>query len=213
MPTGKGKSIIYWMAAAGLKGISIVISPLTALIAEQAQKIEEHGYDTLVIHGGIDAMKQMSILSDFANRKTNPQFIFVSPEKIATDGYFEYCLKQRKEDIKLIVIDEVHCVSQWGMSFRPFYKRIPDFLDDLFGVDKWSRILALTATLNPMELNDICGLFRIKKNNILKETILMRSEIQLHVMKFINEEEKESKFWDLIKIHRDEKILVYLYRT
>ena len=212
MPTGGGKSAIYWMAAVELKGICIVISPLTALIAEQAQKIEEQGYETLQIHGGIDALKQISIMSDFANKKTNPKFIFASPEKIATDGYFEYCLKQRKDEINLIVIDEVHCVSQWGMSFRPFYKRIPDFLDNLYGEGNWARILALTATLNPMELTDICDSFRIKKENILKQTILMRNEIQLHVMKFVNEKEKEEKFWDLIKMHRDEKILIYLYR-
>ena len=212
MPTGGGKSIIYWMSAAELKGICLVISPLTALIAEQAQKIEEQGYETLVIHGGIDSMKQISILSDFANKKSNPQFLFASPEKIATDGYFEYCMKQRKDEINLIVIDEVHCVSQWGMSFRPFYKRIPNFLDKLYGEGKWARILALTATLNPMELTDICDSFRIKKENILKQTILMRSEIQLHIMKFVTENEKEEKFWDLIKMHRDEKILVYLYR-
>ena len=98
------------------------------------------------------------------------------------------------------------------MSFRPFYKRIPNFLDNLYGEGKWARILALTATLNPMELTDICDSFRIKKENILKQTILMRSEIQLHTMKFVTENEKEEKFWDLIKMHRDEKILVYLYR-
>ncbi len=212
MPTGSGKSAVYWMAAAELKGISIVISPLTALIEEQVQKIEDQGYETLKIHGGIDALKQISILSDFANKKTNPRFIFASPEKIATDGYFEYCLKQRKDEIKLIVIDEVHCVSQWGMSFRPFYKRIPDFLDNLYGEGKWARVLALTATLNPMELTDICDAFRIKKGNIIKQTILMRNEIQLHTMKFVKETEKEEKFWEIIKMHRDEKILVYLYR-
>lgn len=212
MPTGGGKSAIYWMAAAELNGICIVISPLTALIAERAQKIREQGYETLEIHGGIDALKQMGIMSDFANKKTNPTFIFASPEKIATDGYFEFCLKQRKDEINLIVIDKVHCVSQWGMSFRPFYKRIPDFLDNLYGNGNWARILALTATLNPMELTDICDSFRIKKENILKQTILMRNEIQLHVMKFVKETEKEEKFWDLIKMHRDEKILVYLYR-
>lgn len=211
MPTGGGKSVIYWMAAAELKGICIVISPLTALIAEQAQKLREHGYETLEMHGGIDAMKQMGIMSDFANKNINPKFIFASPEKIATDGYLEYCLKQRKDEINLIVIDEVHCVSQWGMSFRPFYKRIPDFLDNLYG-EKWGRVLALTATLNPVELADICESFKIKQENILKKDILMRSEIQLHVKKFTNEDEKEANFWELLKVHRNEKILIYLYR-
>ncbi len=212
MPTGSGKSAVYWMSAIELKGISIVISPLTALIEEQVQKIEEQGYETLKIHGGIDALKQMNVLTDFANGKINPKFIFASPEKIATDGYFEYCLKQRKDEINLIVIDEVHCVSQWGMSFRPFYKRIPNFLNNLYGTGKWARILALTATLNPMELAVICDAFKIEKENIIKQKILLRSEIQLHVMKFVKEDEKEEKFWELIKMHRDEKILVYLYR-
>lgn len=212
MPTGGGKSMIYWMSAMEIGGITLVVSPLTALIAEQAEKLHKHGYETLVIHGGIDAMKQMTILSDFANKRYTPKFIFASPEKYATDGFFEYCLKQRKEDIKLLVVDEVHCVSQWGMSFRPFYKHIPDFLDRIFGSGKWCRILALTATLNPKELADICEEFHILKHHILKQTVLMRSEIQLHTLKFNTEEEKEDKFWDIIKTHRGEKTLVYVYR-
>lgn len=212
MPTGGGKSVIYWMSAIEMEGIAIVISPLTALIAEQAEKIEEQGYKAMVIHGGIDAKKQMQILSDFAKGKYNPKFIFASPEKIATDGYFEFCLKNRKDDIKLMVIDEVHCVSQWGISFRPFYKRIPDFMDRLFGENSWCRILALTATLNPLELNDICDSFKITTNNILKQSMLMRSEIQLHVRKYLTEDEKEEDFWKLIKRHKGEKTLVYLYR-
>lgn len=212
MPTGGGKSLIYWMSALELGGISIVVSPLTALISEQAAKIEAQGYDVLAIHGGVSAIKQMKLLTDLANKKTTPQFIFLSPEKIATDGFLEYCLACRKEDIKLLVIDEVHCVSQWGMSFRPFYKRIPDFMNQLFGENKWCKILALTATLNPKELGDICNSFHINKSNIIIQDLLMRSEIQLHTQKFSDEKEKVDKFWEIIKTHQDEKILVYVYR-
>ena len=212
MPTGGGKSLIYWMSALELGGISIVVSPLTALISEQAAKIEAQGYDVLAIHGGVSAIKQMKLLTDLANKKTTPQFIFLSPEKIATDGFLEYCLACRKEDIKLLVIDEVHCVSQWGMSFRPFYKRIPDFMNQLFGENKWCKILALTATINPKELGDICNSFHINKSNIIIQDLLMRSEIQLHTQKFLDEKEKVDKFWEIIKTHQDEKILVYVYR-
>lgn len=212
MPTGGGKSVIYWLSAAELNGITIVVSPLIALISEQAEKLTNQGYDVLELHGDISAKKQQDLLSKLANNEMTPDFIFASPEKIATDGFFEYCLKCRKDDIKLIVIDEVHCVSQWGISFRPFYKRIPDFLDKIFGKDDWCRVLALTATLNPKELGDICDSFRIKKENIIKSDLLLRSEIQLHVHKFTNEEEKENRFWDIVKTHRDEKILVYVYR-
>ena len=212
MPTGGGKSIIYWMSALEMQGITLVIAPLTALIAEQSIKIEEHGYQTLVLHGGVSAKKQVELLMALAKGDLTPQFIFVSPEKIATDGFFEYCLKKRKEDIKLIVIDEVHCLSQWGMSFRPFYNRIPDFLNEVYGKNNWARVLALTATLNPKELQDICYAFKITKQNIIKKDMLMRNEIQLHVQKFNNENEKEEKFWNLLEMHFDEKILVYVYR-
>lgn len=212
MPTGGGKSVIYWMAAAELGGITIVVSPLTALISEQAKKIRDHGYIVFEMHSGIDAGKQMKLMKDLANRLVTPNFIFASPEKIATDGFFEYCLKCRRDDVKLMVIDEVHCVSQWGINFRPFYKRIPDFLNNLFDNGDWCRILALTATLNPKELGDICSSFHIDKKNIVKQTLLMRNEIQLHVSKFANEKEKEERFWDILKIHRGEKTLVYIYR-
>lgn len=211
MPTGGGKSMIYWMSAVELGGITLVVSPLTALISEQAGKLSELGFNVLELHGNISAKKQMEMLVSFANSETSPDFIFASPEKFATDGLFEFCLKQRKEDIKLIVIDEVHCVSQWGISFRPFYQRIPDFLNNVFS-DDWCKVLALTATLNPRELGDICSAFKIENKNIIREAFLTRSEIQLHVNKCDNELDKENKFWDIIKIHRDEKILVYVYR-
>lgn len=105
------------------------------------------------------------------------------------------------------------CVSQWGMSFRPFYKRIPGFLDEVYGEDNWTpRILGLTATLNSKEVVDICKKFKIKRDNIIKDDLLIRSEIALKVLKFNNENEKEEKFWEILKIHKDEKALVYLYR-
>ena len=97
MPTGGGKSLIYWMSGLVLGGITVVISPLIALINEQSEKISKQGFDVLTIHGGIDSAKQAKILKDFANKKFNPKFIFVSPEKIATDGLFEYCLKCRNK--------------------------------------------------------------------------------------------------------------------
>ena len=213
MPTGGGKSVIYWMTAAELKGIAIVISPLIALIDEQAAKLEEQGYEVLVLHSGISVKNQVKLMSDFANGNLNPQFIFVSPEKLATDGFFEACVRERKSDIKLLVIDEVHCVSQWGENFRPFYKRIPDFLNQIYGADNWIKILALTATINPKETADICSAFNIEKNNVIScQEKLIRSDIQLHVQKFSNEIEKEEEFWNIINLHIAEKILVYIYR-
>ena len=211
MPTGGGKSIIYWMSGLETDGCTIVISPLIALIIEQAQKLRDHGYEVLSLYGAVPIKEQERLLSDFAKGYYSPSFIFVSPEKIALDGFFEYCIKQRKQDIKLIAIDEVHCVSQWGMSFRPFYARIPAFLDSVFG-DKWCRILAMTATLNPREKADICGAFQITDDNVLTEKMLMRSDITIHIKKFTDEITKEAYFWELVEQQKDRKTLVYLYR-
>ena len=211
MPTGGGKSIIYYLTGLISGGITIVISPLIALICEQEQKLKDLGVETLALYSDISAEKQFELLKNFAQKKINPKFIFVSPEKLATDGFLEYCIKCRKSEIKLITIDEVHCVSQWGLQFRPFYKDIPVFIKNVFGENN-PNVLALTATLNPKELSDITEAFNIEKKNVLKDKAFIRSEITLKVLKFANEEEKEKKLWDLLKIHKDEKTLVYVYR-
>ncbi len=211
MPTGGGKSLIYWVAAKALKGTSLVISPLIALIDEQAEKLTKLGFNVLAIHGGMGASEQIKQLKKFAKGESNPDFIFASPERMATDGFFEYCISLQKDKIKLVVIDEVHCISQWGFDFRPFYKHIPVFLNSVF-FNQWPKILGLTATINPRELIDITNDFNIDKKSILKDDVLLRFDIDLKVEKFSNEEEKRERLWEIIEDHRNEKILVYLYR-
>lgn len=211
MPTGGGKSLIYWVATKALKTTTLVISPLIALIDEQADKLKQHGCSVLVIHSGIDSKEQIRQLSAFANSESTPEFIFASPERIATDGFFEYCIKARQEAIKLITIDEIHCISQWGFDFRPFYKRIPNFIDNVFGL-KRPIVLGLTATINPKELNDVITDFGISNANVLKADVLLRFDVELKVEKFEREEVKEERLWQLLDEHRSDKILVYLYR-
>lgn len=211
MPTGGGKSLIYWVTAKALKGTCLVISPLIALIDEQADKLSKEGLNVLAIHGGMGASEQIKQLKKFAKGESNHDFIFASPERMATDGFFEYCISQQKDKIKLVVIDEVHCISQWGFDFRPFYKHIPVFLNSVFSTH-WPQILGLTATINPRELIDITSDFKIDKKSILKDDVLLRFDIDLKVEKLSNEEEKRERLWEIIEDHKDEKILVYLYR-
>lgn len=211
MPTGGGKSLIYWVASKALKGTCLVVSPLVALIDEQAEKLTKEGFEVLAIHSGMGASEQMKQLRKFAQGKSNPDFIFASPERMATDGFFEYCISLQKHKIKLLVIDEVHCISQWGFDFRPFYKHIPVFLDSVFLEDR-PVVLGLTATINPRELADIITDFGIKKNSILKDEVLLRFDIDLRVEKISDEEEKRERLWEIINDHSDDKVLVYLYR-
>lgn len=208
LPTGGGKSLIYWVSGLALEGISIVISPLTALIDEQVEKLEEQNISVLKLHAGIEQKEQIQQLKQLYNGELTPNFIFVSPERLSTDGLLETALKQRSDDIKLVVIDEIHCISQWGHSFRPLYTNIPYFLNNIFTV--WPTILGLSATLNVLEIEDIKNAFHIQ--HIEKDNQLMRTEIALQCLHFENENEKEKELWNLLKRHKGEKTLVYIYR-
>ncbi|MGG1327147.1 RecQ family ATP-dependent DNA helicase [Bacillus tropicus] len=208
LPTGGGKSLIYWVSGLALEGISIVISPLTALIDEQVEKLQEQNISVLKLHAGIEQKEQIEQLKRLYNGELTPSFIFVSPERLSTDGLLETALKQRSNDIKLVVIDEIHCISQWGHSFRPLYTNIPHFLNNVFTV--WPNVLGLSATLNVLEIEDIKNAFHIE--HIVKDNQLMRTEIALHCLHFENEDEKEKELWNLLERHKGEKTLVYIYR-
>lgn len=210
-PTGEGKSLIYWIASRAIGGTCLVISPLIALIDEQALKLRDQNFEVLAIHAGMGATDQMASLKSFAKGEIHPDFIFASPERMATDGFFEYCIASQKEQVGFVVIDEVHCVSQWGFDFRPFYKHIPRFLNRVFNT-QWPTILGLTATINPKELQDICEDFNIPTTSILKDDVLLRFDINIAAEKFPDEDSKTERLWELLSDHRDDKILVYQYR-
>jgi ATP-dependent DNA helicase RecQ len=211
MPTGGGKSLIYWLSCLIEGGTALVISPLIALIDEQVQKLKDQGIDAFALHGGTAGTEREKFFAEFYGGKKLPAFIFVSPERLATDGQFRFCVKRHKDKFKSIVVDEIHCVSQWGPSFRPFYKRIPDFLRQVFGTNP-PKLMGMTATLNPQEIVEICEDFSIDRHNIIRDDLIVRSEIELSVHKVANENQKDEKLWKLLEIHRGEKTLVYLYR-
>ncbi|MEJ5203532.1 MAG: RecQ family ATP-dependent DNA helicase, partial [Anaerolineales bacterium] len=212
MPTGGGKSLCYWIAGKGLGGVTLVIFPLTALMDEQALKLSQHGCRVFTLHSGIDSRDQYRELLDLYGNPTKPDFIFMSPERLATDGFLEYVLQRIRDQIKLVVVDEAHCISQWGLDFRPFYKEIPHFLKSIFGVSPLPTVLCLTATLNPKDKEQICADFNITPEHVIKSDMLLRPTIDIRVVKVANEDEKDQKFWALMERHKNEKVLVYLDR-
>jgi ATP-dependent DNA helicase RecQ len=211
MPTGSGKSLCYWIAGKGLGGVTIVVFPLTALMDEQALKLRNHGCRVATLHSGIDSRQQYQELIDLYNGVT-PDFIFLSPERLATDGFLEFVLQSIRYKIRLVVIDEAHCISQWGHDFRPFYQDIPPFLVHVFGSEPLPPVLALTATLNPKNVEQLCQDFQIDSGHVFRSELLLRHEIALRVTKVGDEDEKDLLLWQTLEAHRNEKVLVYVDR-
>lgn len=209
MPTGGGKSLIYQVAGLAIGKATLVISPLVALMSQQCKQLISLGIQS-VNFAGMDYRKQFKTITDMANGVL-PKFIFTSPERISNDGYLEYMLSLRKDDIGLVVVDEVHCVSQWGEGFRPAYRNIPMFMNRIFGND-WPRVLCLTATLNEKQQEQICDDFKITK--LIKGDKLWRENLHLEIinLKDGKDETKDDELEKIIDKHPNEKILVFAHR-
>lgn len=209
MPTGGGKSLIYQVAGLSIGKTTLVISPLVALMSQQCKQLTGLGLQS-VNFAGMDYRKQFRTITDMANGIL-PKFIFTSPERISNDGYLEYMLSLKKDNIGLVVVDEVHCVSQWGEGFRPAYRNIPIFLNRIFG-NNWPRLLCLTATLNEKQQEQICSEFKITR--LIKGKNLWRDNLHLEIinLKDGKEDTKDDELERIIKNHQGEKILVFVHR-
>jgi len=152
-PTGGGKSLCYQLPALLLDGVTLVISPLIALMKDQVDRLQERGIAAARLDSTLDAQEVMEI-----NRKLDAgelKLLYVAPERLANERF-----RQRLErlPIAMAAIDEAHCISEWGHNFRPDYLKLAMILNDL-GV---KRILALTATATPSVAEDICARFGIE---------------------------------------------------
>ncbi|MBX9850952.1 MAG: DEAD/DEAH box helicase, partial [Cytophagaceae bacterium] len=213
MPTGGGKSIIYQVAGLQTGKTTVVISPLLALMKQQNKRLEEQGINTLCYNSSLGDLKtQFNKLRKTFKETELPQFIFISPEKILSDGYFEFLLKKHRSKIGLIVIDEAHCISQWGHTFRPAYKTIPLFIQRIYGEITTPPILCLTATLNPKDKDEICTDLNISDKNIFISKTLIRPNLHLNILEQVeNNEQKKNQLTEIFNKHKDEKIIVYTH--
>ena len=213
MPTGGGKSIIYQVTGLQSGKTTIVISPLLALMKQQHKRLVEQGIAVLSYNSSIGDLKtQFTKLRKAFSENKLPQFIFVSPEKILSDGYLEYLLKKHHSEIGLIVIDEAHCISQWGHTFRPAYKTIPNFIANIFGKIKTPPVLCLTATLNPLDKHEICTDLKITDENIFISKYLIRDNLHLTISEQVeNNLQKKEQLIEILNRHNNEKVIVYTH--
>ena len=145
-PTGGGKSLSYQLPATLLRGTTVVISPLVALMADQVQALECRGVPATYLAATLDAAEMRRRMGRLASGAF--RLVYVAPERLAFPGFRGLL---RDLDVPLIAVDEAHCISEWGHDFRPEYLEIGAVLTDFPG----SRVLACTATATPIVRDEI----------------------------------------------------------
>jgi ATP-dependent DNA helicase RecQ len=158
MPTGAGKSLCYQLPGMHLFDTTVIVSPLIALMKDQADKLEELGVESAAVNSALAAGEEQSELEQI--ERGDAKFVFATPERLAKPEFLAL-LQNRAND--LFVIDEAHCISQWGHDFRPAFLEIADALEAL----GQPRVLALTATATPQVVEDIKERLRRPRMRVL----------------------------------------------
>ncbi len=159
LPTGSGKSVCFQVPALARDGITLVISPLIALMKDQVQQLRKKGISALSIHTGMSYRELMKSMELALNGKI--KLLYLSPERIQTRLFREFLPGL---PVNLVAVDEAHCVSQWGYDFRPSYLQIASLREWLPDVP----FLALTASATPLVQQDIITQLQLKKPAVLK---------------------------------------------
>lgn len=158
LPTGGGKSVCFQVPAMMREGIAIVVTPLVALMKDQVQNLSARGIKALCVNSGMGRREVELALNNAAYGDF--KFLYVSPERLSTAMFRKYVGDM---NVSFIVVDEAHCISQWGYDFRPDYLAIGE-LRQL--VD--APVIALTATATPQVADDIMDRLGFAERNLLK---------------------------------------------
>lgn len=159
MPTGGGKSLTFQVPVMAMKGICLVVTPLIALMKDQVDNLRERGIKAAAVYSGMSRSEILTTLENciFGDFK----FLYVSPERLSSDIFR---VKLQAMDVCLLVVDESHCISQWGYDFRPSYLKIAEIRQLLEGVP----VLALTATATGAVEKDIQDRLLFKEKNVFR---------------------------------------------
>lgn len=198
MPTGGGKSICYQLPAIRLGGLTLVISPLIALMKDQVDALKINGVRAEFINSSISTGDIMAIQEEVKRGEVN--LLYVSPERLAQASFKSFLTQL---DIQLIAIDEAHCISDWGHDFRPDYRNLKQLKTLLPEVP----IIALTATATPKVADDIVEQLG------LKDCKRFVASFDRPNLKFVVRDKKLvlRQILELVERHKGESVIIYCF--
>lgn len=169
MPTGGGKSITFQVPGLLLDGLTLVITPLISLMKDQVDNLKARNIKAVFFYAGMTHRETTLAWEKLVNAKC--KFLYVSPERLSGE---RFCQELKTLNIRLIVVDEAHCISQWGYDFRPSYLNINKLRKILPEIP----FLALTATATPAVVTDICNRLEFRHGYNLFKKSFSRPNIQ-----------------------------------
>ncbi len=161
MPTGGGKSITFQVPTMAVDGMSLVVTPIISLMKDQVDNLVARGIKATYMYAGLSMSEVRRTYEKCINGKY--KFLYVSPERLGSDTFVD---RLKQMPVKLIVVDEAHCISQWGYDFRPSFLKIAEVRKVFPKVP----VLALTATAPPTVVTDIMRSLNFKAPNVFRKS-------------------------------------------